>query len=329
MPKEQDLEKSFGLDAPMAEAVKRFAKAVQDEADERGEQPDLIQEGTAQLVLFKGSEIRKIFHVGEWWFSITDVVGVLVESTNPRRYWSELKHKLFQNEGFSELYEKVVQLKMPSSDGKTEATDAATTETIFRILQSVPSKRAEPFKRWLARVGYERILETQNPEIAIKRAITAYQLQGRSGEWIEKRIRSIVVRKELTGEWKRRGVDGSEYGSLTDIISTRTFGIGVRGHRRVKSLKPTHNLRDHMTDLELIFTMLGEKSTTEITRSRNAQGYSQAAQAAHAGGQIAGTAREELEREMKSMIVSPLNFLGDSRRHADPVRLSQPADKVK
>lgn len=186
---------------------------------------------------------------------------------------------------------------------------------------------AEPFKRWLARVGYERIEEIQNPEIAIKRAILDYQLQGRSNDWIEKRIRTIVTRKELTAEWKKRGVsEGKQFAMLTNVISTATFdGVTVQGHMQVKGLAKHHNLRDHMTDLELIFTMLGEKSTTEISRVRNAQGFDQNVRTARAGGKVAGTARRELEAQTGQRVVSSGNFLGAKQRAADPTRLTQKA----
>ena len=189
---------------------------------------------------------------------------------------------------------KIGQLPLPGADAKLYPTDVASAETLFRIIQSIPSPRAEPFKRWLARVAYERIQEIQNPEIAIKRAILTYQLQGRSDDWIEKRIRTIVARKELTSEWKKRGVkEGQEYAVLTNVISEHTFGIGSKDHKRVKGLK-TQNLRDHMTDLELIFTMLGEKSTTEIAKTRDAQGFNKNLGAARAGGSVAGVARVQL-----------------------------------
>lgn len=259
---------------------------------------------------FKGVKIRKVFHESEWWFSAVDVVEALTGSANPRRYWSDLKRQMAEKEGFSELYEAIVQLKMVAEDGKLRETDAINPETVFRIIQSIPSPRAEPLKRWLARVAYERIQEIQDPEIAIKRAIMEYQIQGRSIDWIEKRIRSIMVRKELTSEWKKRGVDEThEFAILTAVLSTRTFGLGVSEHKQVKGLQPRHNLRDHMTDLELIFTMLGEKSTKEIAQIRDAYGFEQNKAAARAGGDIAGDARRSLEREIRRPVVSRSNFL--------------------
>ena len=218
-----------------------------------------IAEGQLEIAEFRGQEIRRVLHEDEWFFSVVDVIEATTDSASPRRYWSDLKRKLVNEEGFDELYDKIVQLKMPSPDGKNRSTDAANTETMFRIIQSVPSKKAETFKRWLAKVGYERILEFQNPDIAIKRAILNYKMQGRSDEWINARVRSISVRNGLVGEWRRRGVkEGPEYAFLTNVIQKETFGLGVQGHKQVKKLKKNHNLRDHMTDVELIFTMLGE-----------------------------------------------------------------------
>lgn len=314
----------LGLDRPLTEAVNRYVALTAAEAQD-APMTDMIPEGEAQLVLFKGIEIRKVMHDDEWWFSIVDVVGALSESANARRYWSDLKRQLIEKEGFSELYDKIVQLPMPGVDGKLYATDAANTETLLRIMQSVRSPRAEPFKRWLATVGYERIQETQNPEIAIKRAIATYQIQGRSDDWIEKRIRTIVTRKELTTEWKKRGIEaGKEYAALTNVISMTTFnGVDVEGHKRFKGLRKKDQLRDHMTDLELIFTMLGEKSTTEIARTRDAQGFAQNRDAARAGGGVAGAARAQLEKETGTRVVSASNFLVD-KRVADPVLLSAP-----
>ncbi len=309
--KKPDYDKRFGLDISFEEALQRFASATKGEIEEAaGEEGDLVADGATELVPFKGVQIRKVFHEGEWWFSAVDVIEALSGSSTPRRYWSDLKRQLADKEGYSELYDDIVQLKMPASDGKLRETDAINPETVFRIVQSIPSPRAEPFKRWLARVGYERIEEIQDPEIAIKRAIMEYQIQGRTIDWIEKRIRSIMVRKELTSEWKKRGVDEThEFALLTHVLSTRTFGLGVSQHKQVKRLQARHNLRDHMTDLELILTMLGEKSTNEIAQIRDAFGFEQNKSAARAGGDIAGNARRGLEREIGRSVVSRSNFL--------------------
>lgn len=267
-------------------------------------------EGETQISLFRETEIRKVFHDDEWHFSIVDIIQALTDSSTPRRYWSDLKGKLAEEAGDIELYDKIVQLKLPSSDGKFYATDTGNTETVFRVIQSIPSPKAETFKRWLARVGYERIQEMQNPEVAIKRAILTYQLQGYDDDWIDARIKTIVSRKELTSEWSQRGVkEGTEFAVLTNVISEETFGLGVQGHKEHKALKRTHNLRDHMTDLELILTMLGEKSTVNIARTRNSLGFQQNKTAATDGGKIAGDARKNLERQLGESVVSPKNFL--------------------
>ncbi|CAG0991575.1 Bro-N domain-containing protein [Geobacter sp.] len=261
-----------------------------------------------RLVVFQGKEIRKTLHNGEWWFSVIDVIGVLVESSIPRRYWSDLKRKL-TNEGYNELYEKIVQLKLVSADGKTYSTDCANTETMFRIIQSIPSPKAEPFKRWLAKVGYERVQEIEDPELATKRTRELYRAKGYSEAWIEKRMRGIAIRAELTEEWKNRGVKGEpEYAILTAEISKAAFGMTPGEYKQFKGLE-RENLRDHMTDLELIFSMLGEAATTEIARKQDAQGFPENKVAAHKGGRIAGEAREKLEVETGKGVVTPENFL--------------------
>ena len=316
---------ALGLDAPLEEAVDRFAEATKQELADSGDHygPDPIPEGQLDLVPFKKHDIRRVFHDEEWWYSIIDVVEALTGSGRARSYWTDLKRQLSETEGFSELHGNIVQLPMPGADGKKYRTDAVTTETLLRIIQSIPSPKAEPFKRWLAKVGYDRIQETQDPEIAIKRAILTYQIQGRSDDWIETRIRSIVARKELTSEWQKRGVrKGQEYAALTNVISEKTFDMGVARHKRHKGLK-SHNLRDHMTDLELILTMLGESSTKEIARQRDAQGYGQNYAAAASGGAIAGGARKQIEEETGKPVVSGQNFLGSKSRQSDPVLLTK------
>jgi DNA-damage-inducible protein D len=209
-------------------------------------------------------------------------------------------------------------LKMPASDGKLRETDAVNVETLFRIVQSIPSPKAENFKKWLAKVGYERIQEFQDPEISVKRAMLNWQVQGRTEDWIEARLRSIITRNELTSEWAQRGVaEGIEYGFLTNVISKETFGFKTQEHKKLKGLKH-HNLRDHMTDLELMFTMLGEKSTAAIAQSSDAQGVNQNARAAQSGGRVAGNARKGLEKQLGHSIISRQNFL----KGGDPKKLS-------
>lgn len=262
-----------------------------------------------KLVVFEDKKIRRILHNGEWYFSIIDIVRVLTESSDPNRYWPELKKKLIGDEGFGQLLDKIEQLKLESSDGKKYLTDTANTETIFRIIQSIPSPRAEPFKRWLAQVGYERIKEIEDPELATKRTREIYKAKGYSDEWIEKRMRGIAIREELTDEWDKRGIKlQREYAILTAEISKATFGMTPSEYKEHKGLD-RENLRDHMTDLELIFSMLGEASTKEIAVNRNAQGYDQNKTAAQMGGKIAGDARRQLEQESGKPVISKENYV--------------------
>lgn len=259
------------------------------------------------LVVFQDKRIRRIWHNNEWFFSVIDVVNALEASTTPKRYWSDLKVKL-SNEGF-EPYDKIVQLKLPAEDGKLRETDCANTNNMFRIIQSVPSSKAEPFKQWLAKVGYERVQEIQDPELAQHRMKEIYRAKGYSEDWIEKRVRGIAVRHELTDEWKKRGVDeNTEFAILTNEISKATFGKTIEEYKKHKSLQK-ENLRDHMGDLELIFTMLGEASTTAIARSKDAQGFRQNAGAAKEGGTVAGNARKELEQRSGKPVSSKENYL--------------------
>ncbi len=261
-----------------------------------------------KLAIFQGKHIRRTLYQNEWYFSIIDIIEVLTDTERPRKYWNDLKKKLIQ-EGCNEVSEKIGQLKMPAPDGKLRETDCANTETLFRIIQSIPSPKAEPFKRWLARVGYERIQEIEDPEIATKRTKAIYKAKGYPDVWIEKRMRGIAIREELTDEWQRRGIEEQrEYSILTAEISKATFGITPSEYQEFKGLE-RENLRDHMTDLELIFSMLGEASTTEIARKKDAQGFEENKYAAQTGGKIAGEARKKLEIETKSKVVTPQNFL--------------------
>ncbi len=314
-----DISKILPADMPFDEIRKRAAPEMGPLGRDEGE-PDA--KGDSQLVLFEGITVRKIFHENQWHFAVVDIIAALTGTERPSKYWSDLRSKLVKDEGFSELSDKIGQLKMPSSDGKFYLTDTVTVETALRIIQSIPSRKAEPFKRWLAQVGYERIQEIQDPEIAVKRAILMWQAQGRTSDWIEARLRCIVVRRELTDQWQRGGITGSEYGRLTNIISKQTFDLDTAQHKNLKGLASRHNLRDHMTDLELVFTMLGEKSTTELAKASGAVGLSENATAAHAGGRIAGDARRNLERQLKSSVVSRSNFLGESRAK-DPEKLTK------
>ena len=264
----------------------------------------------SKLVVFEDKKIRRTFHEGEWYFSIIDIIEVLTESPNPRRYWSNLKIQLADNEGFVQLYPKTVQLKLQASDGKMRETDTANTETVFRIIQSIPSPKAEPFKRWLAQVGYERVQEIEDPELATQRTRAIYKAKGYSDAWIEKRMRGIAIREELTDEWDNRGVEAQrEYSILTAEISKATFGMTPSEYKNHKSLK-RENLRDHMTDLELIFSMLGESATKEIAVNRDAQGFEENKSASRIGGRVAGNARRELEQESGKPVISHENYLG-------------------
>jgi len=247
-----------------------------------------LGENTA-LAVFQGKKIRRVWHEEEWFFSVIDVIDALTDSSNPRNYWSMLKKR--ESEYGVELSPICVQLKLPSADGKYYETDCANTESIFRIIQSVPSKKAEPFKRWLAKVGYERIQEIENPELAQKRMKEIYKAKGHSDAWVEKRARGMAVRDELTDEWKQRGIMlDKEFAILTAEISNATFGMTPTEYKKFKGLK-RENLRDHMNDLELIFAMLGEASTTRIARNKNAAGFTENKNAATEGGTVAGIAR--------------------------------------
>lgn len=255
------------------------------------------------LVAFQDKAIRRIWSNGEWYFSVVDVVAALTDSPSPRQYWGVLKGRETQ------LLTNCLQLKLPSADGKYYATDCASTETMLRIIQSIPSPKAEPFKRWLAKVGYERVQEIENPELAQKRMKELYRAKGYDDAWIEKRVRGIAVREELTGEWDKRNVGAEkEYAILTAEISKATFGMTPSEYKELKGLA-RENLRDHMTDLELIFTMLGEASTTAIARGKDAQGFSENKDAALEGGSVAGNARKELESRSGKKVLSSENYL--------------------
>ena len=263
------------------------------------------------LVVFQGKGIRRVWHEEEWYFSIVDIVAALAESPTPRQYWGKVKDREFTGLELSPIW---VQLKLEAQDGKMRLTDCANTKSLFRIIQSIPSKKAEPFKQWLAQVGYERVEEIQNPELAQKRMKELYRAKGYSDDWIEKRVRGIVIRDELTDEWHKRDVKNpKEYAILTAEISKATFGMTPSEYRCLKGLKK-ENLRDHMNDLELIFSMLGERVTTEITRTKDSQGYDECEEAAHKGGQVAGNARKDAENKIGRSIVSGENYLDEPEK---------------
>ncbi len=260
-----------------------------------------------KIALFQKASVRKRIYLAEWWFSIIDVIEVLTGTDRPRKYWSDLKSKIYK-EGYTEVSEKIGQLKMTASDGKQRVTDCANTETIFRLIQSIPSPKAEPFKKWLAKVGYERIQEIEDPELATKRTRMLYKLKGYPEDWIEKRMRGISIREELTEEWQRRGAERKQdFEILTADISRATFNMTPSQYKKLKGLT-RENLRDHMNDFELIFTMLGERSTTEIHRNEDSKGVKKLREDAKSGGQIAGNARHELERKLKRPVISNTNF---------------------
>lgn len=262
------------------------------------------------IKLFESKKVRSVWDTEKekWYFSIVDVVEALTDSPKPRIYWSVLKTRLKKEE--NQLATKCSQLKMQAADGKYYLTDVADSEQLLRLVQSIPSPKAEPFKLWLAQVGYERLEEIQNPELAAKRMRELYKSKGYSDEWIEKRVRGIAVRDELTNEWEKRGVkEQMEYAILTAEISRATFGMTPSEYKEFKSLdKRNDNLRDHMSDLELIFTMLGEASTTEIARNKDAQGYDENLDAAAEGGAVAGNARLDLEKKSGKTVSSRDNF---------------------
>ena len=291
--------------------------------------PLILSTPENHLIVFQEKAIRRTWYEDEWWFSIVDVCGVLTDSRDAGAYWRKLKQRLAAES--NEVVTFCHGLKLEAPDGKQRVTDCANTEGLFRIIQSIPSPKAEPFKRWLAQVGYERVKEIENPELASARARALYQAKGYPQAWIEKRLRSIAVRGELTDEWKARGVEeGKEYAILTAEIARATFGVTPGAHQRLKGLdkvKTGNNLRDHMTDLELIFTMLGEASTTEIARRKDAQGFDDNRHAAKEGGTIAGNARKDLEAKSGSPVVSRANFLELPRTESAP-RLQSDSGKA-
>jgi hypothetical protein len=268
-------------------------------------------EDTTKIVIFKNRRVRRIIFQKEWWFSVVDVIKALTDSERASAYWTAMEARV-KDESDVQLSTICRQLKLVSSDGKTYETDCADTESILRIIQSIPSPKAEPFKRWLAKVGYERIQEIENPELATKRTRLLYKLKGYPDSWIEKLMRGIAIREELTDEWKSRGAkEQKDYEILTAEISKATFGITPDDYKKLKGLK-WENLRDHMDDFELIFTMLGERSTTEIHRQEESVGVPKLKSDANRGGKIAGVARKELEKELGRSVVSKDNFLPDN-----------------
>ncbi|MBI4994019.1 Bro-N domain-containing protein [Candidatus Peregrinibacteria bacterium] len=265
-----------------------------------------------KLSIFKGKEIRKMIHNNEWWFSVNDVIVALTDSADPAQYFKRMKErdvelkKLIEQGGVQ--FVPPLMLEMETIGGKQKMY-CWNTEGIFRLIQSIPSPKAEPFKRWLAKVGYERVQEIENPELATKRTRALYKAKGYSDDWIEKRVRGIAIREELTDEWEKRGVkEQRDYSILTAEISKATFGMTPSEYKKYKSLK-RENLRDHMTDLELIFSMLGERATTEITQTNDSKEFLNLKKDANAGGKIAGDARKALELKTGKKVSQKENFL--------------------
>lgn len=260
-----------------------------------------------KIVVFQEKQIRRIWHKDEWWFAVVDIIEVLTESTKPRDYWYRLKKREKEGSGI-ELSTNCRQLKLESTDGKKYNTECANTEGMFRIIQSIPSPKAEPFKQWLAKVGYERVQEIENPELAAKRAREYYKALGYDDKWIETRMQSIQVRGQLTDEWKDRDVkEGLEYAILTAEISRATFGLAPSEYKNLKGLK-RENLRDHMTMLELLFTQIGEEQTRIEAVKRDAQGFEENKDAAIEGGTAAGDALDAFEKRTGDKVVSDQNF---------------------
>jgi len=263
-------------------------------------------EDTTRIALFKGRRIRKTLYQREWWFVVEDVVLALIDSNDPKQYIQRIKHR---DPELSKGWVQIVHTLPIETFGGKQKMVCANTEGIFRILQSIPSPKAEPFKRWLARVGYERVKEIEDPELATKRTRMLYKLKGYPDDWIEKRMRGIAIREELTDEWQKRGAqEQRDYEILTAEISKATFGVTPSQYKDLKRLK-RENLRDHMDDFELIFTMLGERSTTEIHRNEDSKGVPKLKSDAKAGGKIAGGARRNLEKRLGRSIVSKKNYL--------------------
>ena len=269
-----------------------------------------IDHGNGAIVLFEGRKVRRVWHKGEWCYSVIDVVEVLTDSENPRNYWNMMKNRE-EKQAEVQLYTNCVQLKMIATDGKSRETDCANTKNILRIIQSIPSKKAEPFKQWLAQVGKERLDEIENPELAQERMKAIYEKKGYPKDWIEKRLRGIAIRQGLTDEWRERGLEKpSDYAILTAEIAKATFGMTPTEYKEHKNLptNPNVNLRDNMTDLELIFTMLGERVTTEISQQEEPDTMPKHKTVAQRGGGVAGNARKNTEKELGRTVISKENY---------------------
>ena len=274
-----------------------------------------IKMENSNLIPFEGKEIRKAWHDEQWYFNISDVIAILTDSKDSKAYWRKLKQRLIA-EGGSEVVTNCHALKFKAPDGKSYKSDAINTEGILRIVMSVPSPKAEPLKLWLAQVGTERIQETESPELGFERMTEIYRAKGYTDEWIKERLQSIETRKRLTEEWKNRGVkQGVEYSILTATIAKGTFGLNPSEHKKLKGLeKPSQELRDHMTPLELIFTALSEEITRSLAVKEDAQGFNENHEVAQIGGNEAGKARRNLEKNTGLKVVSKDNFLNPPKK---------------
>lgn len=272
----------------------------------------------SNIKLFQDKKIRSVWNDEEdqWYFSVVDVVEALTDSPNPRQYWRKMKDRDLKE---FESYPFWVQLKLQSADGKKYATDCANVKGLFRIIQSIPSPKAEPFKQWLAEVGYERLQEIENPELAQERMKELYEKKGYPKDWIDKRLRGIAIRQNLTDEWRKRGItEERDYAILTAEISKATFGMTPSEYKEFKGLtKKSQNLRDHMDDLELIFTMLGERVTTEISEKEKPETFNESKKVAQRGGKVAGVARKETEKELGRSVSTPKNFLPEGQKREE------------
>ncbi|MBK7938484.1 MAG: Bro-N domain-containing protein [Lewinellaceae bacterium] len=265
-----------------------------------------MKEEQNKIVVFQEKQIRRVWHLGEWWFSVLDVVEILAETNNPTDYFKKMRKRDEELQAF--VGTNCPQVEMKGTTGKRRKTLVANTESLFRIIQSIPSPKAEPFKRWLAKVGYERVQEIENPELAAERARQYYRDLGYDEKWIETRLQAIAIRGQLTDEWRTRGVqEGLEYAILTAEISKATFGLTPTDYTKLKGLKH-ENLRDHMTNLELIFTMLGEEQTKQEAIGSDAQGFPENKEAAVKGGRAAGKALNAFEGETGKKVVTSGNF---------------------
>ena len=259
-----------------------------------------------EIAVFENRKVRRLWHNEDWWFSVVDVVGALTDSTEPKRYWSDLKIKLRDESGI-EPYDKIVQLKLIAEDGKFRETDCANLEGVFRIIQSIPSPKAEPFKLWLAKLGYQRIEENYDPELAINRALNTYLKKGYSKEWINQRLKTIEVRKELTDEWSRSGIEKpTEFASLTNTLTKAWSDKTVREYKDLKNLKK-ENLRDNMTNIELVLNLLAEATTTEISKNENPEGFLPSEAVAKSSGEIVGSTRKNIEKRLGKSVITSKN----------------------